>query len=71
VQAARQQPEVQTYLWFARFPRVTYREDQGRPIVEYQDIQFFQPMRANPIPFTLRVLFDAKGKVLSTELLEP
>ena len=71
LQTAEGLEEVKTYLWFARFPWVTYREDNGFHIVEYRDIQFFGPFRGNNPPFTFRVFLDGQGRIVSSGLLVP
>ncbi|OFW05409.1 MAG: hypothetical protein A3G20_08885 [Acidobacteria bacterium RIFCSPLOWO2_12_FULL_59_11] len=69
VEAAETLADVKTYLWFARFPWVTYRQVDGLHIIEYRDIQFFGPRRGNDPPFTLRVSLDGQGYVVSSSLL--
>ena len=63
--------DVQTFLWFARFPWVTYREENGFHVVEYRDLQFFGPRRGRALPFTLRVALDNQGRVVSSGMLQP
>lgn len=62
-------PEVQTYLWFARFPVVHYRNQPGRHIVEYTDRRFSALRRQNPA-FLFRVVFNEKGAVLARGFVE-
>ena len=62
-------PDVKTYLWFARFPWKTMRVDDGMPIVEIRDIQFFFPQRSRNTPFTYRVSFDLHGNIVAAGLL--
>lgn len=64
-------PGLQTYLRFARFPWITYREQDGQRIVEYQDLQFLRPFNRRDPPFTFRVLFDAQGRLLAAGLAGP
>lgn len=64
VARARELPEVQTYLWFARFPVARYRREVDRHIVEYAD-QRFQSSRNQGSNFAFRVIFDSRGRVLS------
>jgi membrane-bound metal-dependent hydrolase YbcI (DUF457 family) len=64
IERARQLPEVQTYLWFARFPVAQYRHEAGRHIVDHTDRRFQSPEDQNP-GFIFRVVFDAGGEVLS------
>ena len=61
--AARQLPDVQTYLWFARFPVYRSRRQGENTVVEFTDLRFFRS-RKRPSPFTYHVLFDARGNVL-------
>ncbi|MBI4443048.1 MAG: metal-dependent hydrolase [Acidobacteria bacterium] len=63
--------DVRIYLWFARFPWVTYRQDEGLHIVEYRDIQFYGPFRNDNSPFTLRLLFDDQGRLARPVTLGP
>ena len=57
-------PLVKTYLWFARFPAVRYRSVGQLRVVEYSDRRFSTPPARNS-PFVLRVVFGARGEVLS------
>lgn len=70
LQEAERLSDAQTFLWFARFPWVTYRQAENQSIVEIQDIQFYGPRRNGRLPFTYRVEFDGQGRVLSHGLLE-
>ncbi|MBI4459658.1 MAG: metal-dependent hydrolase [Acidobacteria bacterium] len=71
VEAAEGLEDVKTYLWFARFPWVTYRQVDELHVVEYRDIQFFWPRRGNEPPFTLRVSLDRQGRLVSSALVTP
>lgn len=62
---------VKTYLWFARFPWVTYRQHNGVHFVEYQDLQFYLPFRRSNSPFTFLVSFDGDGRLIQSDLLAP
>lgn len=62
-------PKVETYLWFARFPVVRYRSESGRHIVEYTDRRFSAPRIRNPA-FVFRVVFNARGELLSSGFIE-
>lgn len=53
---------VQTFLWFARFPVVAFRDEGGRHVVEYQDLRFAHPFRRRPA-FMLRVVFAPGGAI--------
>ncbi len=71
VEAARQLPKVQTYLWFARFPVFHFYQRDAQPVVEISDLRFFgRPRRPNP--FTFSVTFDSAGRVIQQGLvIEP
>jgi len=60
---------VQTFLWFARFPWITYREENDFHIVEYTDLQFVGARRDRNFPWTFRVSLDHAGQVVSFGLL--
>ncbi len=64
VARAQKLPEVQTYLWFARFPVARYRTDGDRHIVEYTDLRFRTRSRRAP-SFTFRVTLNGNGDVLT------
>jgi membrane-bound metal-dependent hydrolase YbcI (DUF457 family) len=64
VAQAQTLPEVQTYLWFARFPVARYRIEGGRHIVEYTDLRFRTRSSRAP-PFTFRVTLNGNGDVLT------
>jgi inner membrane protein len=53
---------VKTFLWFARFPVVSLREEGDRHIVEYQDLRFAHSFRRGH-PFILRVVLSPSGSV--------
>lgn len=69
VARAQALPQVQIYLWFARFPVVSYREEGGRHVVQYTDLRFRTPTRRSA--FMYRVVFDGEGGVLSSSIVEP
>jgi len=77
VSDARALPGVQTFLWFARFPVITYFERDGHPVVQISDARFIGPRRpdvtarvTSPLSnFTYEVVFAADGNVLSAGLL--
>ncbi len=64
LEIAEQLPQVQTYLWFARFPVFAFRERGDQAVVEFSDLRFFT-RGWRPAPFTFRVTFDTAGHVLS------
>ena len=44
--AARGLSEVQTFLWFARFPLFRFFERDGKSVVEISDLRFYGQRRA-------------------------
>jgi len=70
VARARKLPEVQTYLWFARFPVARYRQEFGRHIVDYADVRFRGPV-GRDTSFVFRVVFDARGELISSSFVNP
>jgi membrane-bound metal-dependent hydrolase YbcI (DUF457 family) len=77
VSQARALPDVQTFLWFARFPVFTYLERDGHPVVQISDAQFIGLQRRMPgsnfsspaTNFTYEVVFGPDGGVMSSGLL--
>jgi membrane-bound metal-dependent hydrolase YbcI (DUF457 family) len=65
IEVARQLPEVQKVLWFARFPVTQFHKEGGDAIVEFSDKRFAQIRRDRPSSFTYRVRFSADGKAIS------
>ena len=65
VDAARRLPEVQTVLWFARFPVTRFHKEGTDAIVEISDARFPQVRKDRPASFTYRVRMDESAKVLS------
>ncbi len=59
---ALQLPEVQTYLWFARFPVFRWHKEGANTVLELADLRFFQ--RRGRQSFTYRVTFDANRSVV-------
>lgn len=67
IEAARREPLVQSFLWFARFPVVRYLESAapgGLRVVEFADLRFFSRGVRRRHPFTFRVTLDAAGRVV-------
>lgn len=70
---ARGLGDVQTFLWFARFPLFKFFERDGKPVVEIRDLRFYGQRRAALLHgdtdpqtnFTFEVVFAPDGKVLS------
>jgi len=65
IEVARNLPEVQKVLWFARFPVTRFHKEGDVAVVEVSDIRFVQARRDRPASFTYRVRFSADGNVLS------
>ncbi len=62
---ARELPDTQTFLWFARFPVFTFHEIDGNNVIDMKDLQFMMRVAGRTPSFTYRVTFDAAGKVVS------
>jgi membrane-bound metal-dependent hydrolase YbcI (DUF457 family) len=70
-------PDAQEFLWFARFPVITYLEREGRPVVQISDARFIGLRRpglvaniSTPLSnFTYEVVFAPDGGVISSGLL--
>jgi membrane-bound metal-dependent hydrolase YbcI (DUF457 family) len=65
IEAATRLPEVQTVLWFARFPVTRFHKEGGDAVVEISDLRFPNAKPDRPPSFTYRVLLGATGTVLS------
>jgi hypothetical protein len=71
IAAARRLPEVQTVLWFARFPVTRFHQEGSVAVVEISDLRF-PPMRpGRPASFTYRVRLAADQTVLSQGWVRP
>lgn len=64
LETARSLREVQTYLWFARFPLVETREEAGQRVVVFTDRRFVQRWASAPAPFEYWVVLDPRGHVV-------
>lgn len=64
LETARSLREVQTYLWFARFPVVETREEAGQRVVVFTDRRFVQRWASAPAPFEYWVVLDPRGHVV-------
>jgi len=71
IEAAKRLPEVQTVLWFARFPVTRFHKEGTDAIVEISDLRFPQMRPDRPATFTYRVRFDANGNVISQGWVRP
>jgi hypothetical protein len=65
VEAAKQLRQVQTVLWFARFPVFRFHKESGDAVVEIADLRFPHVRQDRPAAFTYEVRFGATGAVLS------
>ena len=65
IDAAKRLPEVQTVLWFARFPVTRFHKEGNDAIVEIYDARFPQVRKDRPASFTYRVKMDESGAVIS------
>jgi membrane-bound metal-dependent hydrolase YbcI (DUF457 family) len=71
IEAARRLPEVQTVLWFARFPVTRFHKEGPDAIVEISDLRFAQLRPDRPSSFTYRVRLAADQTVLSQGWVKP
>jgi membrane-bound metal-dependent hydrolase YbcI (DUF457 family) len=65
IDAAKRLPQVQTVLWFDRFPVTRFHKEGGDAIVEISDLRFPHVRPDRPASFTYQVRFGATGAVLS------
>ena len=71
IEAAWRLPEVQTVLWFARFPVTRFHKEGDIAVVEISDLRFPQIRPDRPSSFTYRVRFAADGTVMSQGWVKP
>jgi len=71
IEAAKRLPEVQTVLWFARFPVTRFHKEGAEAVVEISDLRFPQIRPDRPASFTYRVRFAADGTVVSQGWVKP
>jgi len=71
IEAAKHLPQVQTVLWFARFPVTRFHKEGEEAIVEILDLRFPQMRPDKPASFTYRVRFATDGAVISQGWLKP
>ena len=62
---AKSLSEVQTVLWFSRFPVTRFHKEGKDAIVEISDVRFPQINKNRPASFTYRVRMDESGNVIS------
>src|ERR1700676_662770 len=65
IDAARRLPEVQTVLWFSRFPVTRFHKEGSDAIVEIADLRFPHVRPDRPASFTYRVRFGLDGRLRS------
>lgn len=65
IDAARRLPEVQTVLWFDRFPVMRFHKERDEAVVEISDLRFPHVRPDRPASFTYQVRFSASGTLLS------
>jgi membrane-bound metal-dependent hydrolase YbcI (DUF457 family) len=65
IDAAKRLPEVQTVLWFSRFPVTRFHKEGSVAIVEIFDARFSSLRRDRTPSFTYRVKMDQAGQVIS------
>jgi membrane-bound metal-dependent hydrolase YbcI (DUF457 family) len=71
IEAAKRLPEVQTVLWFARFPVIRFHKEGPDAIVEISDLRFPQLRPDRPSSFTYRVRLAPDQTVLSQGWVKP
>jgi membrane-bound metal-dependent hydrolase YbcI (DUF457 family) len=71
IDAAKRMPEVQTIMWFARFPVTRFHSEGDVNVVEISDLRFPQLRSDRPASFTYRVRFAADQTVLSQGWAKP
>ncbi len=78
IEEAKKLRDVQTYLWFARFPVWHVERNREETVVEITDVRFFREgqndperpgrvagLRTNARGFSFDVVFDGDGRVVS------
>jgi len=65
IQKARSLPNVQKFLWFARFPVVRFHKEGAEAVVDFIDVRFPQIRRDRAPSFEYRVRFSVDGSLLS------
>jgi membrane-bound metal-dependent hydrolase YbcI (DUF457 family) len=61
---ALEEPDVQLYLTFARFPSIQTSVENGEHLVEFGEDRFVNGRRGAKSPFTYLVVFDAAGNLI-------
>ena len=61
---ALEEPNVQMYLTFARFPSIQTSVENGEHLVQFGEDRFVNGRRGAKSPFTYLVVFDATGNLI-------
>jgi len=69
IEDARQLPEVQEVLWFARFPVTRFHKEGDEAVVEFSDLRFPHMRPGRAASFTYRVRFSSSGSVIAKGLM--
>jgi hypothetical protein len=69
LEIARALPDVQTYLWFSRFPIFRVHPVEGNIAVDITDIRFKMGASTRTPSFTYRVTLDPSGSVIQQGML--
>jgi membrane-bound metal-dependent hydrolase YbcI (DUF457 family) len=64
IEAAKNLPEVQKVLWFARFPVTRFHKEGSEAVVEISDLRFPRQRTGRSSSFTYRVRFGSDGNVM-------
>jgi membrane-bound metal-dependent hydrolase YbcI (DUF457 family) len=65
IEAAKNLPEVQKVMWFARFPVTRFHKEGAEAVVEIADVRFPRQRPGRPASFTYRVRFGSDGNVIA------
>lgn len=65
IDAAKRLSEVQTVLWFSRFPVTRFHKEGNEAVVEIYDARFPQVRSDRPASFTYRVKMDESARIVS------
>lgn len=66
IEAAKQAATAKRFLWFARFPSISYAHVGALHYVDFSDHRF-SPGPVRRSPFTVRVTLDDSGKIVHEE----
>ena len=71
IETAKRLPDVQTVLWFSRFPVIRFHQEGDQAIVEIADLRFPPIRPGRPASFTYRLRFGPSGQLLSKGWVRP